>query len=237
MPVLHVWINGSPPRKMRFVFSVIPFTVSCVKSLTRLFEWLFKTASSVAAAAFGIALAVMRSERQNHGGDTIMKALRNIAILVALSSVLVACGSFPYAEPCNSDSDCRNGSVCQQGACYSQDNSGLNNRTRPTRTSCQANSDCGEGLKCDTQLQFCRKTCQSNSDCREGSTCNSQTQFCQRPVDPNATKCQADGDCEEGQKCSLRRQVCMQTCESNTDCSDGKICSSRGKVCITPRKR
>jgi hypothetical protein len=92
---------------------------------------------------------------------------------------------------CTSDSQCKTGDYCDQGACV------LDTRPKPD---CTANSDCLSTEECKSG--YCRYTCTTSSQCAlidariaycSGSICVSQSEA--------TPQCTTQSDCMTGQDC------------------------------------
>lgn len=125
---------------------------------------------------------------------------------------------------CQSNTDCNQGQVCQNGACVN------------SNPGCQGNGDCAQGQIC--QNGSCipdPSICQRDANCPPGQTCQ------QGRCVPESGGCKSDAECGAGRECSNGtcinsnpppdgggNSACDPPCEANSVCNNG--------VCIFARR-
>ncbi|WPB81478.1 hypothetical protein KYC5002_20455 [Archangium violaceum] len=103
--------------------------------------------------------------------------------------------------------------------------------------SCVDASDCLASEFCDPTSKVCVPKCTTDTDCGEGLTCDTATGQCEEKVVDRNLSCTNDSNCLEVEICHPTAKVCVRTCVSGADCPDSaKACdllsaSDTRKVC------
>lgn len=106
-----------------------------------------------------------------------------VAIVATLAAAsLAGCPKKkPKTAACDSDEDCKDGTVCVNKTCVAKEE----------KPQCDSDDDCGDGKVCKAGV--CA-ACASDAECGPGGTCNAGV--CER-----AKKCATDDECEDDQDC------------------------------------
>jgi len=113
--------------------------------------------------------------------------------LVAMSFAPLVCmmlvtGCTTMQPPeCETDADCAEGQVCENGVC-----------TDAPAPECETDADCAEGQVCEDGvcIDAPAPECNTNADCAEGQVC--EDGVC---TDAPVLDCDTNADCAEGQVC------------------------------------
>jgi hypothetical protein len=160
-----------------------------------------------------------------------------LVILGVALLVGTTCATYTLYPPCDSDTDCEEGSVCVGGECRPleacRDDADC---TSPAAVcidgycqapECTTDDECTSNQKCiDYQCSDCH--CQTNADCPLEEFCYGECVCREREVVP----CDSDGDCAEDELCMNSVCVPMRPCEEDGDCPAGLICD--GGICARP---
>lgn len=118
------------------------------------------------------------------------------------------CGA-PYAEPCTASAQCRS-QACISGFCAQ---------------SCMIDSQCADGLYCDSQ-KVCRPQATSGQSCLRAAMCASgvcgSDGIC---GNINGAHCQSPQDCRSG-ICNSETLRCQTSCQVHRDCDYAHFCDA-----------
>lgn len=155
----------------------------------------------------------------------MLRVFRRVILLVCASALLFACSgskSVPGTPDvlCQSAADCKDGQVCQNGACVAGQD-------------CEIEADCNAGQTCLSGICQALPVCDTSADCDAGITCVDG--FCRKVscVDGGLT-------CKSGTHCDRSSGQCVSdpvdsdtaetesetptTCEQNIDCGPMMEC-------------
>jgi len=101
--------------------------------------------------------------------------------------------------------------------------------------SCEFDTECGDGLKCDKDVKKCieREVCYSDTDCAKGLVCNEEFNRCVK-----REGCEKDAECGANHFCmedeNLGKGACVKSneCQENSDCTKGFVCDKPSSICV-----
>ncbi len=178
-----------------------------------------------------------------------MNTLRTLGTSLALSSLTLFSAAHVFAQECETDTDCKEGYTCQvtggsasgcaapvcaEGeVCDPVDCEPTVTEYRSCEPApCKADSDCADGLICETLLLSgdCTATdvaCAPDEDCAlPAPTCGPSTEY-SRCVEPYNTACSESADCGKGFNC-VKYEEC--DCASSGGVMDAPANGSAGEA-------
>ncbi len=137
---------------------------------------------------------------------------------------------------------CDYGSTCYacspSGACYWCQDTGYE-CICDAPMNCTENSDCLDGMYCDSSLGSCVQSeyCTDDRDCPLDMQCDVDRGTCVPSEEPPPTSCRGDDDCAVGQFCDSSGHCrASQTCSTHEDCTLPGLgyCDDRGTCVPSP---
>ncbi len=143
------------------------------------------------------------------------------------------------AGMCFGDNECGEGQICEPFFCVE---------------GCRQDTDCADGLICDSEELFCRVGCREDQACQAGFFCDTEAEVCVEgcrgdeecgqnrsclPVEIDGqitqqcvpTPCEGDGACDDGFFCDVEQGVCEPGCRPG-DCPEGQFCDLNERACV-----
>ena len=130
---------------------------------------------------------------------------------------------FLYNRPCTcaTSNDCLDGDICQNGVCAD--------------VPCTNDSQCQDGLECNTANGECRvPPCQNDNDCPGGFFCRTDGSCASRC--PVCRDCNQNSDCGSDGVCLTDINKCVTFCQQGNVCPGDSACFSvqGSSVCLNP---
>lgn len=159
-----------------------------------------------------------------------------LLLAVILYTTLYGQSNTKEITTCNSNDDCSEGTICNQGICTRVtqcdgdedcDTGSVCNGGRCSTTSCSSDSQCPIGEACQ-RGQCQRQTCTSDEQCTDSSFCIAGVCV------PNS--CKSSYQCPNGYGCNTNNGSCYKNnvvCTTSDDCYDGALSCING-ICHGP---